>query len=268
MSLHFFDPRTYSIQYVMSDPHTKACAIIDPVLDFDEKSGSTATHSADALLDYVRRPDLRLQWILDAHPHADHFSAAAYLKGVTGAPMAIGVHVADVQKSGRGSTIGRICVSMAANGIGCSSMERRSPSATSRLASCIRPVTRLRRSPMSLAMPHLCMTRFSCRTAGPHALTFPEAVPRLFGQASRPFWRYQEIRGSLSGHDYQPGGRGPLWESTVERQKTENIHLKHSGKEEFIILREKRSCMRCRSTSMEASFRNRKSTASATSSYQ
>jgi glyoxylase-like metal-dependent hydrolase (beta-lactamase superfamily II) len=57
----FFDPRTYSIQYVVSDPQTKACAIIDPVLDFGEKSGSTATHNADSLLDYVRDQNLHLQ---------------------------------------------------------------------------------------------------------------------------------------------------------------------------------------------------------------
>jgi glyoxylase-like metal-dependent hydrolase (beta-lactamase superfamily II) len=94
----FFDPRTYSIQYVVTDRRTKACAIIDPVFDFDEKSGSTCTHSADALLDYVRNQRLDPQWILDTHPHADHFSAAAYLKEKTGAPMAIGAHVTDVQK--------------------------------------------------------------------------------------------------------------------------------------------------------------------------
>src|ERR1700730_8064699 len=72
----FFDDRTYSVQYVVSDPATHRCAIIDPVLDFDEKSGSTATRSADAILDYIRQQDLTVDWILDTHPHADHLSAA------------------------------------------------------------------------------------------------------------------------------------------------------------------------------------------------
>src|SRR5260221_4104530 len=94
----FFDPRTYSVQYVVSDPAAQRCAIIDPVLDFDERSGSTATRSADALLDYVRKRDLTVDWILDTHPHADHFSAAGYLKDVTGAPTAIGERVVDVQR--------------------------------------------------------------------------------------------------------------------------------------------------------------------------
>jgi glyoxylase-like metal-dependent hydrolase (beta-lactamase superfamily II) len=84
----FFEPRTFSIQYVVSDPATKRAAIIDPVLDFDPKSGATATHSADALLAYVAAEGLTLDWILDTHPHADHFSAAGYLKDRTGAPTA------------------------------------------------------------------------------------------------------------------------------------------------------------------------------------
>jgi glyoxylase-like metal-dependent hydrolase (beta-lactamase superfamily II) len=93
----FFDPRTWSIQYVVSDPATRACAIIDPVLDFDEKSGATATVNADAILAYVAENDLTVAWILDTHPHADHFSAAHYLQEKTDAPTAIGEHVVDVQ---------------------------------------------------------------------------------------------------------------------------------------------------------------------------
>ncbi|MFP3648973.1 MBL fold metallo-hydrolase, partial [Paraburkholderia sp. SIMBA_054] len=72
----FYDKRTSSVQYVVSDPATGMCAIVDPVLDFDEKSGSTATTNADAILDYVRDNSLTVEWILDTHPHADHFSAA------------------------------------------------------------------------------------------------------------------------------------------------------------------------------------------------
>ena len=94
----FFEPRTFSVQYVVSDPATQLCAIIDPVLDYDEKSGSTATNSADAILDYVRENGLTVAWILDTHPHADHFSAATYLKKITGAPTAIGDHVVEVQR--------------------------------------------------------------------------------------------------------------------------------------------------------------------------
>lgn len=94
----FFEKRTSSVQYVVADPETKSCAIIDPVLDFDPKSGATATHSADALLSCVDDQGFRLQWILDTHPHADHFSAAGYLKDRTDVPTAIGEKVVEVQK--------------------------------------------------------------------------------------------------------------------------------------------------------------------------
>ncbi|MGO4839678.1 MBL fold metallo-hydrolase, partial [Rhizobiaceae sp. 2RAB30] len=94
----FFDKRTFSIQYVVSDPATGKCAIIDPVLDFDEKSGATATRNADAILAHIRERGLEVEWILDTHPHADHFSAARYLKEKTGAPTAIGEKVTEVQQ--------------------------------------------------------------------------------------------------------------------------------------------------------------------------
>ncbi|PNA42797.1 MBL fold metallo-hydrolase, partial [Pseudomonas sp. MPR-AND1A] len=93
----WFDPRTSSVQYIVTDPATNHCVIIDPVLDFDEKSGATGTMNADAILAYVAREGLTVDWILDTHPHADHFSAAQYLKGKTGAPTATGAHVTDVQ---------------------------------------------------------------------------------------------------------------------------------------------------------------------------
>ena len=75
----FFEKHTSRVQYVVSDPKIKKCAIIDPVLDFDPNSGATATHSADELLDHIKQEKCQLQWILDT-PHADHFSAAGYLK--------------------------------------------------------------------------------------------------------------------------------------------------------------------------------------------
>jgi glyoxylase-like metal-dependent hydrolase (beta-lactamase superfamily II) len=94
----FYDATTGSVQYVVADPITRRCAVIDPVLDFDLKSGSTRTTSADQLLRHIETHGLTLEWILDTHPHADHFSAAGYLKDVTGAPTAIGERVIEVQR--------------------------------------------------------------------------------------------------------------------------------------------------------------------------
>ena len=98
----FYEPRTLSIQYVVTDPKTRRCAIIDPVYDYDEKSGQTGTQHADEILRFVSDRGYRVQWILDTHPHADHFSAAHYLKEKTGAPTAIGAKVVEVQKLWKG----------------------------------------------------------------------------------------------------------------------------------------------------------------------
>ena len=92
----FYDEATGSVQYVVADPVTRRCAMIDPVLDFDLTSGATRTTSADRLLRHIEARGLTLEWILDTHPHADHFSAAGYLKDMTGAPTAIGDRVPEV----------------------------------------------------------------------------------------------------------------------------------------------------------------------------
>jgi glyoxylase-like metal-dependent hydrolase (beta-lactamase superfamily II) len=94
----FYDEPTGSVQYLVADPITRRGAIIDPVLDFDPTSGATRTTSADRLLRHNEARGLTLEWILDTHSHADHFSAAGYLKDVTGAPTAIGERVTEVQK--------------------------------------------------------------------------------------------------------------------------------------------------------------------------
>ena len=93
----FFDPKTWTVSYVVSDPATGAAAVIDPVLDFDMKSGSTGTESADQVLAYLREHQLQVQWILETHAHADHLSAARYLKQQAGGRIAIGEHIRDVQ---------------------------------------------------------------------------------------------------------------------------------------------------------------------------
>jgi glyoxylase-like metal-dependent hydrolase (beta-lactamase superfamily II) len=94
----FFDEATFTVSYLVSDPDTRDAAIIDPVLDFDPKSGRTSTLSADAMLRAVREQDLTVQMILETHAHADHLSAAAYLKEKTGASVAIGENIAKVQR--------------------------------------------------------------------------------------------------------------------------------------------------------------------------
>ena len=94
----FFDEATFTITYLVSDPATARAAIIDPVRDYDPKSGKISTQSADRVLDKARERGLTVDWILETHAHADHLTAAPYLKERTGAKVVIGEHIRDVQK--------------------------------------------------------------------------------------------------------------------------------------------------------------------------
>ena len=93
----FFDPDTGTVTYVVWDRDSRHAAVIDPVLDYDFKSGHTDTASADRVLAYVDEHHLHIDWILETHAHADHLSAAHYLKGRVGGRMAIGEHIREVQ---------------------------------------------------------------------------------------------------------------------------------------------------------------------------
>lgn len=93
----FLDKDSETFSYVVSDLHTKRAVIIDSVLDFDYKSGRTSTHSADQLLSFVKEHELSVEWILETHAHADHLSAAPYLREQTGAKIGIGAHITEVQ---------------------------------------------------------------------------------------------------------------------------------------------------------------------------
>ena len=94
----FFEPQTSTVTYLVSDPITQQAVIIDPVLDFDPKSARTTTRSAGIVLDAAQRHGLSIKWVLETHAHADHLTAANYLKEVTGAQVAIGEHIKTVQR--------------------------------------------------------------------------------------------------------------------------------------------------------------------------
>ena len=146
----FFDKRTCSVQYVVSCPDTRRCAVIDPVLDFEPKSGATATYSADAILEHMRSERLGLDWVLDTHPHADHFSAAGYLKDKTGARAATGEKVVEVQRLWKSLYISQTASElMARSGTSSSRMANASASETSPARSCSAQGTLSPRSPMS-----------------------------------------------------------------------------------------------------------------------
>lgn len=237
----FFDERTFSVQYVVADPATRKCAIIDPVLDFDEKSGATGTGNADRLLDHIATEKLELEWILDTHPHADHFSAAAYLKQKTGAPMAIGERIVEVQKLWRdiynwpelavdGSQWDRLFADGERFRIGNLDVSvMHSPGHT--LASITYVVGNAAFIHDTLFMPD----------SGSARADFPGGSASRLWRSIQAILALPEDRRLFTGHDYQPGGREPRWESTVAEQKRENAHLTQNRTEaEFVTVREAR----------------------------
>ena len=94
----FFDDVTNTATYVVSEPGGRSCAVIDSVLDYEAKAGRTATTSADDVIAYIRENKLTCEWILETHAHADHFSAAPYLKNKVGGKIAIGEHIPEIQR--------------------------------------------------------------------------------------------------------------------------------------------------------------------------
>lgn len=94
----FFDEPTNTVSYLVADPETKRAAVIDPVLDYDHKSGKGSVKSADAILAKAAKEGLKIDWVLETHAHADHLSGAPYIKIKTGAKVAIGERIREVQK--------------------------------------------------------------------------------------------------------------------------------------------------------------------------
>jgi glyoxylase-like metal-dependent hydrolase (beta-lactamase superfamily II) len=238
----FFEKRTNSVQYVVADPQTRHCAIIDPVLDFDPKSGATATHSADELLAYIAREGFTLEWILDTHPHADHFSAAGYLKDRTGVPTAIGEKVVEVQKLWKGlynlpdtfrtdgSQWDRLLADDERFTIGKADVEVMfTPGHT--LASIAYVVGDAAFIHDTLFMPD----------GGTARADFPGGSARALWKSIQRIMALPDDTRLFTGHDYMPGGREPEWESTVAEQRARNTHLvKARTADEFVALREAR----------------------------
>jgi len=95
----FFDDATFTVSYLVGDPTTKVAAVIDPVLDYDPKSGRTSTASADAILAAAKSGDWQIAFVLETHVHADHLSSGSHIRAKTGAKIVIGEHVTDVQRA-------------------------------------------------------------------------------------------------------------------------------------------------------------------------
>jgi glyoxylase-like metal-dependent hydrolase (beta-lactamase superfamily II) len=237
----FYEEATGSVQYVVADPITRRCAIIDPVLDFDPTSGATRTTSADRLLRHIEARGLTLEWILDTHPHADHFSAAGYLKDMTGAPTAIGDRVTEVQKIWKMAyhlpetfpTDGSQWDHLFADGerFAVGAIEARallSPGHT--LCSMTYVIGDAAFVHDTVFMPDSGTARADF--PGGDALEIWRSIQRIL--------KLPDDTRLFTGHDYRPGGREARWESTVAEQKAHNFHLKDHDESSFVKFRNER----------------------------
>ncbi len=240
--LTFYDKGTNTLTYIVKDPLSQSCAIVDSVLNFDYASGSITYHSADNIIEYVRNESLQVELLLETHVHADHLSAAPYLQQELGGKIAISKHIVEIQNEfgklfnegteferdgsqfdvlfdeNQTFAIGNLqCVAMYTPG--------HTPACTTYVVGDAAFVGD------TLFMPD----------SGTARVDFPG------GDAST---LYQSIKKILSlpphtrlfvCHDYQPNGRELAFETSVEEQLARNIHVKTSIEEqEFIAMRESR----------------------------
>lgn len=237
----FFDPATFTVTHVVSDPQTRRAAIIDSVLDYDPKSGRTRHASADRVIEHVRRAGLCVDWLLETHAHADHLSAAAYLKAQLGGKTGIGRAICDVQRVFRGifnakdlDTEGADFDHLFDDGdrfmIGDIAVQvLHTPGHTPACLSFVIGLDAFVGD--TVFMPDYGSAR--CDFPGGDAGTLFDSIRKVL---SLP----DETRLHLC-HDYPPNDRAPRWVTTVAEQRARNIHVHDGvGKADFVALREAR----------------------------
>ena len=234
----FFDPATYTVTHVVSDPATKRAAIIDSVLDYDPKSGRTATRSADAVIAHVREAGLTVDWHLETHAHADHLSAAPYLKAQLGGRIAIGEHIRDVQRVFKGlfnaadlRTDGGEFDHLFQDGetFAIGQLQARVLHTPGHTPACVSYVVgRDAFVGDTLFMPDYGTAR--CDFPGGDARVLYQSIRKLLALGD-------DLRLHLC-HDYMPGGREVRWETTAGEERQGNIHVREGVTEdEFVQMR-------------------------------
>ena len=238
----FFDPKTWTVTYVVWDPSTRRAAVIDPVLDYDFKSGHTGTTSADRVLACVAENALTVDWILETHAHADHLSGARYLQQRVGGRIAIGENIRVVQATFKklynlersflpdGSQFDHLFTDGETFMIG-------SVEATAMLVPGHTPADMAYLIDGSvfvgdtLFMPDVGSARADFPGGDAH---------QLYASMHRLLALPPETTMYVC-HDYPPATREARWKTTVAEQKAHNIHVRDGiGEDEFVAMRQAR----------------------------
>jgi glyoxylase-like metal-dependent hydrolase (beta-lactamase superfamily II) len=238
----FFDDKTWTVSYVVSDQATHEAAIVDPVLDFDFKSGRTSTEQADKIVAYVKEQGLEVRWILETHAHADHLSGARCLQGKVGGRIAIGERIKEVQSTFKklynlereflpdGAQFDHLFKDGEVFKIGETEVKAllvpgHTPADMAYLIDGAVFVGD------TLFLPDVGTARADF--PGGDARTLYRSVQRLLALPPETTM--------YVCHDYPPQGRAPAWQTTVVEQRARNIHV-HDGvsEDEFVRMREAR----------------------------
>ncbi len=241
-----FDSHTWTISYLVMDLVSKQCALIDSVLDYDPKSGRTATESADRLIERVKALEASVQWILETHVHADHVSAAPYLKRQLGGQIAIGSHITAVQQvfgklfnapedfARDGIQFDVLLDDEGAFSIG--SLQARALHTPGHTPACMTYLVQIGDETVAFVGDTLFMPDYGtarCDFPGADARTLYRSIHRILSLP--PQTRL------FMCHDYLPNGRELQYMTTVAEQRANNIHV-HEGIDEdaFVKMRETR----------------------------
>lgn len=239
----FFDEPTFTYSYVIQDPDSNHCAIIDSVLDFDYASGKTATDSADAILRFIADQGLTVDWILETHVHADHLSAAPWLQQKTAARTGIGAHITTVQDTfgkafNAGTEFARDGSQFDAlfndgDAIRIGNLEGKALHTPGHTPACMTYVF----GDAAFVGDTLFMPDY-----GTARCDFPGGDARTLYQSIQKVFSLPDDTRLFMCHDYKAPGRDEYaYETTVSEERTQNIHVKTGISEaDFVRMRTER----------------------------
>jgi glyoxylase-like metal-dependent hydrolase (beta-lactamase superfamily II) len=232
----FFDPKTSTISYIVRAPNDTRCALIDPVLDYDPKAARTSTVAADRLIDHIRENDLNVEWILETHAHADHLTAASYLKKQLGGRIGIGEHITQVQeKFGQlfnlgsdfktdGSQFDHLFSDGESFQIG--ALKARVLYTPGHTPACITYLM----GDAAFVGDTLFMPDYGTARAD-----FPGGDAGTLYRSIQRIYELPDETRLFMCHDYPPSEREPRWETTIAEQKAHNPLVKEGiSEEEFV----------------------------------
>ncbi|MFM9917305.1 MAG: MBL fold metallo-hydrolase [Rhizobacter sp.] len=242
----FFDPATWTVSYLALDAVTRQCALIDSVLDYDPKAGRTSTASADRLIARVRELGAQVQWILETHAHADHLSAAPYLKQELGGRLGIGEHITKVQEvfgrlfnaGAEFARDGRQFDHLFADGetFAIGGLQARAMHTPGHTPACMTYVVIDGSETAAFVGDTLFMPDY-----GTARCDFPGGDARTLFRSINKVLSLPAATRLYMCHDYQPGGREVQFVSTVGDEREHNIHVRNGiSEEEFVAMRSAR----------------------------